>query len=418
MDRLRAWLEGLLWDDVPRGPAREALRLGLVTVWKFDADRGLLRASALTFTTLLSLVPFLAILFALLKGLGGHELLKPLLVEHLAVGNEALVDQILTYVDRTKVGALGAVGLITLLLTAVSVLGNAERSLNDIWQVRRGRSFIRKVADYTALLVVAPVLLLAIVSANATLQSPAVLDRLSVVAAALPPLLAVAPYALVWLLFTAFYLILPNRTVPLGAALLGGAVAGAAWQVAELLYLRFQFGLGRYNAIYGALAQLPLLMAWVYLSWCLVLLGAELAFLWQSPGRGRRLRGRLDLWVPRLDAALALLLAVARRFEEGKPAPREDEVVAEVGLDPGESPRLVERLVEVGLLALTHDDPPGLLPARAPDRTPLIEVLGAVARLGDGGGAEADLVARVRLALGRELAGETWGSAALAGRTP
>jgi len=413
LQRVLQWVEGLLWGRDDRGFAAETFRVAGVSLWKFQVDRAFLRASALTYTTLLSLVPLLAFMFSILKGLGVQQRLEPLLLEHLAVGNEEVVTQILQYVDRTKVGALGAVGLVALLFTAVSVLGNVELSFNDIWKIRRGRSFIRKVSDYTAMLVVGPVLLLASLSLTTTLQSPAVLERLSILSGAVSALLKLLPFFAVWIAFTALYLIMPNRRVPLGSALLGGAVAGAVWQAAELLYVRFQFGITRYNAIYGAMAQLPLLLAWVYLSWCIVLLGAELAYVHQLPGRGRYLRVRHELWVPRLDVAVALLLAVARRFETGEPPYQEQELVAALDLHPEEASRVVHRLSEVGLLVATQDDPPGLLPARSPDRTPAAELLDAVAQLTRGDGVAPLLQGRLRNMWERELQGETWASLAM-----
>jgi len=265
---------------------------------------------------------------------------------------------------------------------------------------------------------VAPVLLLASLSLTTTLQSPAVQARLSILSGAVPVLVKFLPFLAVWLAFTALYLIMPNRRVPLASALLGGAVAGAVWQVAEVLYVRFQFGLARYNAIYGAMAQLPLLLAWVYLSWCIVLLGAELGYVHQLPGRGRFLRIRHELWVPRLDVALALLLAVARRFEAGAPPYQEQELVAELDLHPEEASRVVHRLSEVGLLVATQDDPPGLLPARSPDRTPAAEVLDAVAQLSRADGVAPALRGRLRRMWERELKGVTWAALALEEEAP
>lgn len=406
-------VDGLLWGRDDRGFAAETFRVVGVALWKFQTDRAFLRASALTYATLLSLVPLLAFMFSVLKGLGVQERLEPLLLEHLAVGNEELVAQVLEYVDRTKVGALGAVGLVALLLTAVSVLSNIELSFNDIWQIRRGRSVIRKVSDYTAVLVVGPVLLLVSLSLTTTLQSDAVLERLYILGEAVPVLLKALPFLAVWIAFTALYLIMPNRRVPLGSAVLAGAVAGAVWQVAEILYIRFQFGLTRYNAIYGAMAQLPLLLAWVYLSWCIVLLGAELAFVHQLPGRGRFLRVRNELWVPRLDVALGILLAVSRRFETGEPLYREQDLVTELDLHPEEASRVIQRLTEAGLLAATQDDPPGLLPARSPDRTPAAEVLDAVTQLSREDGVAPALQARFHAMLERELRGVTWADLSL-----
>ncbi|MDW7711080.1 MAG: YhjD/YihY/BrkB family envelope integrity protein [Deferrisomatales bacterium] len=413
LQRLLTRVEELLWGRDDHGFAAEAFRVAGVTLWKFQQDRAFLRASALTYATLLSLVPLLAFMFSVLKGLGVQERLEPLLLEHLAVGNEEVVSRVLEYVDRTKVGALGAVGLVALLLTAVSVLSNIELSFNDIWQIRRGRSLIRKVSDYTALLVVGPVLLLLSLSVTTTLESAAVRERLFILGDAVPTLVKSLPFLAVWIAFTALYLIMPNRRVPLVSALLAGAVAGGVWQVAEVLYVRFQFGITRYNAIYGAMAQLPLLLAWVYLSWCIVLLGAELAFVHQLPGRGRYLRVRNELWVPRLDVALAILLAVARRFETGAPPHQEQDLVSDLDLHPEEASRVIHRLYEVGLLAATQDEPPGLLPARSPDRTPAAELLDLVAQLSRPDGAAPVFQARLRAMLEEGLGGVTWADLAL-----
>ncbi|GAB4261290.1 MAG: YihY/virulence factor BrkB family protein [Deferrisomatales bacterium] len=413
--RWRAAAYELLWGRQRRGIPAEAARVLAVALWKFRQDRGFLRASALTYTSLLSVVPLLALMFSVLKGLGVQRRLEPLLLEHIAVGNEEIVARILEYVDRTQVGTLGAVGLVMLLLTVVSVLGNIELTFNDIWQVRRGRSALRKVADYIALLVVGPILLLASISVTTTLQTPGVREKLSLVGQVLPVVLKSLPFLSIWLAFTAMYVIMPNRRVPLRSALLGGVVAGSFWHLAQWSYIRFQFGMARYNAIYGAMAQLPILLVWLYVSWCIVILGAELAFVHHLPGRGRFLKARGHLWVPRLDAALAVLLTVARRFESAAPPPSEAELIEELDLDPPEARRIIGRLTEVGLLAATQDDPPGLLPARSPDRTSVPELLEAVARFSELRGVEPTCFGeRLLGAVGREFEGATWAELAVA----
>ncbi|MBI5015585.1 MAG: YihY family inner membrane protein [Deltaproteobacteria bacterium] len=399
-----------LWERHQEGRAGRTLTFWGVALWKFQEDRGFLRASALTYATLLSLVPLMALTFSVLKGLGVQRRLEPLLLERLAAGNEEIMTRILEYVDRTQVASLGALGLVGLIATAVSVLGNIELSFNDIWQIEQGRNLIRKITDYVALLVVGPVLLLASLSLTTTLNSPGVIDRVAVLGPLLRLALRALPYLATTVAFTGAYLILPNRRVPFASALLGGACAGVLWQVAEWSYIRFQFGMARYNAIYGALAQLPVLLVWLYASWCVVLLGAELACVHELPGQRRRLGRRASLWVPQPSVALEALLEVARRYELGTPAPTERELAAALGLSPAEGRELVDRLLEGDLLVATCDEAPRLVPGRAPGRTPAVELLAAVA---GGGAAAPELRARLERAVDRELAGLTWADLAV-----
>ncbi len=410
---LVARVETLLWGRSRHGPLVGVLRVIAVALWKFDRDKCFLRASALTYTSLLSLVPLLALMFSVLKGLGVQRRLEPLLLQHIAMGNEELVTQIIEYVDRTRIGALGAVGLVALIFTAVSVLGNVELSLNDIWQVHRGRNLMRKVADYIALLVVGPILLLASISLTTSLQSSQVLETLSLVGPAVPYLMQALPFLAICIAFTAAYMILPNRRVPPVSALIGGMAGGLLWQIAEGGYIRFQFGMAKYNAIYGALAQLPMLLVWVYVSWCIVLFGAQLAFVHQLPEKGRFLKQDQELWTPRLDGALAILVAVARRFERAEPPPTETALAAELGLNPAEAARIFERLEEVQLLRATQEDPPGFVPARAPDRTPVAALLEAVSGHSRLERLDPELAARVRASLDREFADLSWADLAL-----
>jgi len=406
----------LLWEAEAPGLLGSGFRVVALTLWKFSTvDKGLLRASALTYSTLLSLVPLLALMFAVLKGFGVQRRLEPLLLEHLAIGNQEVVRQIIEYVDNTKIGALGVVGLVALLFTAVSVLGNIEASFNDIWQVRRGRNLLRKVADYIAMLVVGPILLLASVSLGTLLQTDGAATFLRLLGPVQNLLLRAVPHVSIWVALTLVYLLMPHRRVPLGAALLGGVVAGSLWKVAEHLYITFQFGMARYNAIYGAMAQLPMLLVWVYVSWCLVLVGAELAFVYQLPGQGRFLRAQRGLWVPRLEVALTVLNAVARRFELGREAPAVSEIGAEVGLHPGHADGVIARLVEDGLLAWTQDEPPRLVPARSPDRISVDELVRRVARLPATGAAKGDAAVGTMAGLGIGKAEQTWADLALAG---
>jgi membrane protein len=365
----------LVWKEEGGGSVLRGIRLVGATLWKFDADRCFLRASALTYTTLLSIVPLLALAFSVLKGLGVRERLEPIVLERLSAGNEEIVQRILEYVDRTDMRSLGAVGLVGLLLTAVSVLGNVEQSFNHIWRVGQGRTVVRKLTDYLSMIILGPVLLLASLSMATALQSQNLKDMLQLVDPAIHLVLRGVPFLTTVLAITAAYLIMPNRRVSLGPALLGGLAAGVLWHLSEWAYIRFQFGVARYNAIYGAMAQLPILLVWLYACWCIVLAGAELAYLAGTPGGSRSLARSEPLWGPRLDVVLPILISVAARFEAGREAATEEELLAQTGYEPEAQSRILAHLAQVGLIAFTREEPARVLPARPPARTSVAELV-------------------------------------------
>ncbi|MGE3538835.1 MAG: YihY/virulence factor BrkB family protein [Candidatus Tectimicrobiota bacterium] len=265
------------------------LRIVLIVIRGFLFEHQcLLRASALTYNTLLSLVPMLAFMLAFLKGLGVHNLLEPLLIDLLSMGSEDTVRLMLDYANKIEVRALGVIGLGTLLLTTVLQVSNVERALNEIWGIQAERPVLRKIADYASMLILGPVAILLATGINTRLHSlgfmPDLLgvrligEAVTLFSSIVSTLL---PYLALWLVFTFFYAFLPNTRVHLLPALLGGIVGGTLWQISQWIYIEFQVGMANAQAIYGALAQLPVLMLWLYVSWVTALLGAEVAFACQ-----------------------------------------------------------------------------------------------------------------------------------------
>ena len=249
--------------------------IGTVVV-RFYADTCLLHASALTYTSLLSLVPLLALMFAVLKGLGVQRRLEPLLLSQLSLSPE-VTESVLTYIDRTNVGTLGTLGAVALLLTVVSVLGSIEASLNHIWRVTQGRGVFRKITDYLSVVLLTPFLLLAGVAVTSSLQAQRVLDWLlgtQYVGAAVMHGLSLLPIVMNALAIGMLYAVMPNRRQSPMALTLGALVAGAVWQAVQWSYVRLQIGVANYNAIYGALSQLPVTLVWLYVSWTVILAGA------------------------------------------------------------------------------------------------------------------------------------------------
>lgn len=302
------------------------LRIVLIVIRGFLLEHHcLLRASALTYNTLLSLVPMLAFMLAFLKGFGAQNLLEPLLVAVLSTGSEDMVRAILGYASNIEVRALGGIGLATLLLTTVLQVGNVEGALNEIWGVQTERPVLRKIADYASVLVLGPVALLLATSINTRLHSLTFIPdwlAMQVIGNAVTllstMLSTVLPYVALWLVFTFFYAFLPNTRVQPLPALLGGVVGGTLWQVSQWVYIQLQVGMANAQAIYGALAQLPVLMLWIYVSWVTALLGAEVAFACQHAMTyvPARLVPRVSTYVKEW-LAHALYCSLARAFLEG-----------------------------------------------------------------------------------------------------
>lgn len=395
MSRLTALLTGL-WSfsqradrfvrrDVWRVDLAATSRLGVLWVYPIRVAliviRGfllehhcLLRASALTYNTLLSLVPMLAFMLAFLKGLGVHNLLEPLLIDMLSLGSEDTVRQILNFASNIDVRALGVIGLSTLVFTTVLQVGNVESALNEIWGVRAERPVLRKIADYASVLVLGPVAILLATGINTRLHSISFMpdflgvrvigDAVTFFSAMLSTVL---PYLALWLVFTFFYAFLPNTRVQLLPALLGGIVGGTLWQISQWVYIEFQVGVANAHAIYGALAQLPVLMLWLYVSWVTALLGAEVAFACQNVRTyfPTRLVQRASMYV-REWLAHALYCSLTRAFLEGT-GPWSAAIFAQQHHIPW---RLLETILdplcEAGLIVETATTPEHYVPGRNP----------------------------------------------------
>ncbi len=276
-------LWGLDLNTVPtaRRLVLQPLRILLMALRGFFIDHQCwLRASALTYYTLLALVPMLAFMFAFLKGLGVQNKLEPWIIAQLSVGSEEAVRKIIGFINNVKVGTLGVISLGVMVFTTFLQLGTIEQALNKIWGVEKGRTIIRKLSDYVSVVVLAPILLTIALSAGSQPLVEKLLEQ-RLIGYAMAPLFTILPAALVWLAFSFFYAYMPNTKVRLLPALIGGLIGSTLWQLAKWGYITFQFGMVRYEAIYGAFAQLPVLMAWLQISWMVTLLGAELTFACQ-----------------------------------------------------------------------------------------------------------------------------------------
>lgn len=371
-----------------------------LTARRFYDDQCLVRASALAYTSLLSLVPLFAIMFAVLKGLGVQNRLEPLLLSRLSL-DQGTTDQIIGYIDKVNVGTLGSIGAAALVFTVISVLGTIEASFNYIWRVAQLRSVWRRITDYLGVVMITPFLLLAAGALTSAAQVQTLIEWVTtngVLGGAAVRILALTPIAMNTVALGALYFIMPNRRGDWRAILPGALFAGTAWFLVQALYVQMQVGVANYNAIYGAMAQLPVTLAWLYVSWAIVLAGAELAAVLEYGGEAVAAGGRS---VDRRAVALELLVRAARAFSSEAEAPTAARVARDLHLDVALVQDVASDLRQRGWLAASEDQPGRLLLARGPGGLDL----GELAELGSPGWVPVNADAAVTEALQRVAAG-------------
>jgi membrane protein len=318
----------------PRAMWVTTLRIAAITVKDYVRDNCALRASALTFYSLLSIVPVVALAFGVSKGFGLEQRLESQLHQRFA-GQEEVISRVIdfarTLLENTKGGLIAGIGVLLLIWSAVKVLNHIEVTLNHIWKVQ-ARSPIRKFTDFLSIMIISPLLVVVSSSVNVyiTAEVTALTGKLTLLQAAGPLiffLLKLLPFGLIWLLFILIYLVMPNTQVRFSSAFVAGIIAGSIYQILQGVYINAQVLLSRTNAIYGSFAALPFFLLWLQLSWMIVLLGAEIAYAHQHAGHFsmaadyRRISTNI-----RRRYALHILRLVIRRFQEGEPPLTVDQI--------------------------------------------------------------------------------------------
>ena len=299
------------WTHLPTTLLRELIN-GEIT----------LRAMGLVYTTLLSITPLLALSFSVLKGFGVHNQLEPLLLQFMApLGTKAaeVTKQVLGFVDNIQVGALGVVGLVTLLYTVLMMMQQIENAFNHLWQLPTNRSLHKQFSKYISVIMVAPIILFTMFGLMSSLSHTAIAEQLSS-HSSWNNLLQLIPVLLVIAVFTFIYIFIPNTRVKFLPALGAGVIAGVAWQTGGWLFAAFVVNSGPQTAIYSVFAGLFLFMLWMYIGWIIVLLGARLAYYFQYPEAVFQVgqADNLSLESRELLAA-AVLREIALGFNQGCP---------------------------------------------------------------------------------------------------
>jgi membrane protein len=387
-DRLVARFNDAIWNgDIERmgrlrGALMSTLRICHVLARDLAEGQLSLRAMSLVYTTLLSLVPLLAISFSVLKGFGVHNQIQPFLLNVLAPLGEKgieITDTVISFVDNMRVGVLGAVGLGLLVYTVISLMQKIENAFNFAWRVTDQRPFARRFGDYLSVLLIGPVLAFSSLGITASLTSTPVLnDALAPFAGLFVTFGQLVPYLLIVAAFTFVYSFMPNTKVSLRAALIGALAAGLMWNVAGWVFASFVVNSSNYTAIYSAFATLILFMIWVYLSWLILLVGACISYYVQHPEDVTPARGEIRPGGASREAiAMMFALRVARDHVSGS-APNAEQLAGEARLPMAAVAPVIAALEGARIFVRSADDPARYLPGRALDTIAMGAVLDAV----------------------------------------
>lgn len=407
-ERTSTFVKRDLWLRLPdrRGPRflYRMLRMGVLIVEGFIESDVFMLSAALTYQVIFALVPLLVVMLAFVKAVGGlsnvGEQVQTFLLSHIlpkvgTVGADGtstgtdLSKEINSFINNVNAAAIGVVGSIALLYTSLSLLASIEKVINRIWGIKASRTILRRLTVYWTFLTASPVLLAASLSMTGVVQS----NRLYLWLTTHVPYfgkatLLLTPYLVAWVLFTGFYIFMPNTRVHPGAALMGALISGTAWEGMKTVYFWYNAHVLTNYKFYGSLGTIPVFLLWVYLSWIIVLFGAEVAFAAQHVNTYRReIEHKRFSGADRERLALVVSVEVVRPFIQGNRPPAGDEVAERL-----ESPvRIVnEILYELSaqgvLRAVTLPDrkDPGYLPARDPALLTARDVLRAIRGFGDG----------------------------------
>ncbi|MFH0952913.1 MAG: YhjD/YihY/BrkB family envelope integrity protein [Verrucomicrobiota bacterium] len=360
----------------------KVLRVSQLVVRGFGEDECLLHASALTYVTLMALIPLLAIVFSILKGLGAGQDALDRMMELLSTMPDqfrGFVENLLVSVSEANVAAVGWIGVIALLIMVVQMLSSIETSFNMVWGIKTSRNLLRKTANYISILVVVPILIMTAVTVTATLSSDAFIQKLGLAGPAYRSMLRLTPVLASWLAFTFLYVFMPNTRVHLPPALVSGLAATLLWLGWQRLYIALQVGVARYNVLYGTFLSVPIFLMWVYFSWVIVLLGAEIAFAIQNHATYQMERSaHAASTKSKLLLALSVVVHAAKAQQTDRPLFETAGYAREHRVPVRLLNEIIRVLVKAGLLAETAEKQGCYVLLRAPEKIRARDVIGVI----------------------------------------
>jgi membrane protein len=362
------------------------LRLVYVAVREFAKGELTLRAMSLVYTTLLSIVPLLAISFSVLKAFGLHnQVVEPFLLKALApLGpkGEEITFKIIGFVENVRVGVLSSLGLGLLFYTVISVIQKIEKAFNYVWRIKKSRSFSRRFSDYLSIILVGPVLVFSAIALTASLTSAGIVKQLVSIepfGTVFYVLAEIAPYLLVIAAFTFLYIFLPNTKVKFESALIGGVFAGILWETAGWAFASFVVSSTKYAAIYSGFAILILFMIWLYVSWLILLVGAQVSFYHQYP---QFLTPKKEVFSPsnrfREKLTFLIMFLISDNFYHNKKPWTMNAIITHLRLPVEPVQDILTLLEQKKFILETHDEPATYVPARDIETIFLKELFHAV----------------------------------------
>jgi membrane protein len=418
IERAARFVREELWyvQHDPRSWAGRAvgfLQFAIMIGQAFVRDQLLLRASALAYFTVLSVVPMIAVMVSIANAVGVTGNFAEMIVDTFAAGIPEARETILDFVNNMKFGALGTIGAAILFLTTVLAIGNIERAFNVIWGVQKGRSWARRVPDYLAVLVIAPIFAGVALSVRTTLESQTAVQYL----VSIPVFSTLYTYGLVWLptlvlglTFSFLFWFMPNTKVHPLSAILGGVIAAILVLSAQNAYFGLQIGVARANIVFGAFYALPLLFVWLYFFWALVLFGAEIAFAHQNLHLYRdEVRGHKTGPADREAIAMSIAVEIGRVFRDGGESWTSDSLAEAIRVPVRTVREVLRDLEATGIVARrVDDDREGAVQLGiAADRITLTDVLASVRGTRDPLRGDDDVVRPVEAALDTLTEGES-----------
>ena len=385
-----------LWTDAAKANRHKlffikSIRLFYIAVREFTEGELTLRAMSLVYTTLLAFAPLLAVSFSVLKAFGVHNQVEPLLQNFLTpLGPKGIeiTHNIIGFVENIRVGILGSVGLALLIYTVISLIQKIEETLNYIWKINTPRSFARRFSDYMSVILIGPVLIFSAIGLTASVMSTSLAqDIMSIkfIGAAVYFTGKLIPYVFVCAAFTFVYIFVPNTKVNLSSALTGGIISGILWESAGWAFASFIVSSIKYDAIYSGFAVVIVFMIWLYLSWLILLVGADIAFYHQYPEfinsnrdklhLSNRLKERLAIWI---------MYLIGRNFFYNKDPWTLTSLTEHIGLSAKPVHYVLNILEEKGFVIEAGNNMPAYLPKRDISVITINEILSSVRKAEEG----------------------------------